>query len=277
MELEIIRVIQKLTSPLTDNIFKFITMMGEEFLIIPVMAFIYWCVDKHKGIYIMQSVVSSLTLGNVAKDIIKRPRPIGQPGIKSLYMDTATGYSMPSIHSMNISSLLTSLNILKTNLTFIIISIITSLLVGFSRIYLGVHYPSDVLCGLIAGSLIPFVFAFIFESVRNEILVSGAVTLIMTLGFLFSPSADFYKSYGLCLGLLLGIVFEQQFVNFSKPRNKRIRNVRFIFGIILSFLLNFVLSRYMLISNNFMYIVEYCILSVFTVGIYPWIFKKLKA
>ena len=277
MELEIIRFIQKMASPLADNIFKIITMLGEEFLIIPVIAFVYWCVDKSKGIYLMQSVVSTLTLGNISKDIIKRPRPIGKEGIRSLYTGTATGYSMPSIHSINISSLLTSLNILKSNLSFIIMSIITVLAVGLSRVYLGVHYPSDVLWGILIGTILPFVLAGIFEYFRNEIIISGAITLIMTGGFLFSPTADFYKSYGLCVGLFLGLILEKYFVGFKMPKTRRLKIFRFILGLILSFGINWLLGKYLPIINNYMYIVKYGIIALFTVGLYPWIFKKINA
>ncbi len=277
MELEIIKFIQKMVSPFADIIFKFITMMGEEFLIIPVIAFIYWCVDKNKGIYVMESVVSSITMGNIAKDIIRAPRPIGQPGIRSIRTETATGYSMPSIHSINISSLFTSLNILKSNLTFKIISVIVVFSVGISRLYLGVHYPSDVLWGIVIGFVLPFGFAAIFEYIRNEILISGVLTAVFTLGFLFNPTADFYKSYGLCLGLFLGIVIEKKAVNFGMPKTKFIRNFRFFFGLLLTLSLNWVMSKYLPMTNNYMYIVKYGVLSIFTVGIYPWIFKKMKA
>ena len=275
MELDIIKSVQMLSSPLFDNIFKIITFFGEELVLVPIMAYFYWCVDKKKGIYVIESVAATLTLGNILKCIFKMPRPIGAEGVRSIYTETATGYSMPSIHTANISSLLTSMNVLNGGVKSSVLSFIFVLLVGLSRIYLGVHYPKDVLVGMILGIVISLAVCFLFEKLRNELLVALIIVVVMSFGFFTEVSDDFYKSYGLCLGIFFGVLLEKASVEFQMPKSSRKRNIRLIFGLVTSGLLYMILKAYMP-SGNIYYTVRYFILAFYTIGIYPMIFKKLK-
>lgn len=275
MELNIIKAVQMLSSPLFDNIFKIITLFGEELILVPIIAYFYWCVDKKKGIYVIESVAASLTVGNILKCIFKMPRPIGVEGVRSIYTETATGYSMPSLHTANISSFLTSVNILNGGVKSSVLSFIFVMLVGLSRIYLGVHYPKDVLVGMILGIVISLAVCFLFEKLRNELLVAFIIVAVMSLGFLTEVSADFYKSYGLCLGTFFGILLEKALVEFKMPRNSRKKNLRLIFGLLTSGLLYMILKAYMPETDIYCAI-RYFILSFYSIGIYPMIFKKFK-
>ena len=275
MELDIIKAVQMLSSPLFDNIFKIITLFGEELILIPILSYFYWCTDKKKGIYVIESTAVALTTGNIIKNIFKMPRPIGEEGIRSIYTETATGYSMPSIHTSNISSVLTSINILNGGIKSSFLSLIVVFLVGFSRIYLGVHYPKDVLVGLVLGIVSSFVVCFLFEKLRNELLVSLIITAMMSLGFFVDVSADFFKSYGLCVGISFGLLLEKSVVDFKEPKNSRCKTLRLVFGLLSSGLIYMILKAYMPTANIYC-LVRYFILAFYSIGVYPMIFKKLK-
>ena len=93
MELDILRFIQSFHTPFLDQLFEMITILGESSLIISIILGIYWCIDKTSGEYVAYSLFSSLMLNNTVKNIVKAKRPIGEEGIRSLRVHTATGYS----------------------------------------------------------------------------------------------------------------------------------------------------------------------------------------
>ena len=99
MELELLRYIQSGASPVLDAFFIGITMLAEPALWVLLLAWIYWNRDKTAGRFISYTVFTSLCFGNGLKEIFRMPRPIGEPGIRTIYAETATGYSFPSGHS----------------------------------------------------------------------------------------------------------------------------------------------------------------------------------
>ena len=98
-ELNIIRAIQSIANPFLDGLFQFITMFGEEAILIPLIAVIYWAFNKRMGEFIAYASLTSVLVNGAIKDIFKAKRPIGEPGIRSLRVETATGYSFPSGHT----------------------------------------------------------------------------------------------------------------------------------------------------------------------------------
>ena len=152
----IIEMIQSTISERLTPIVKGITFFGGKVwimtvVIIGAICFVY--VDKLYSFYLIFSCGFSSIFNLILKEWIGRPRPSFYPILEE------TGYSFPSGHSMNsfvlyitIALILTKL--LKSNVKLLIVWVLGSLIViaiGTSRIYLGVHYPSDVLAGFVAG------------------------------------------------------------------------------------------------------------------------------
>ncbi|MBM9605014.1 phosphatase PAP2 family protein [Desulfopila inferna] len=129
---------------------------------------------KGMALFMTVSVLSGLLLSTVLKFGFDRPRPDLVP--HDLYVFSA---SFPSGHSMLSAIVFLTLGGLlarytsqkRLKLYILVLSLITTLLVGFSRIYLGVHWPSDVLAGWTAGSswaLISWMLAILLQS-RGQI------------------------------------------------------------------------------------------------------------
>lgn len=139
-----------------NNIFKIITNLGSaSCLIILTISILIFIKDKKIGRNIIIHLSLALLLNQFTKIIFARPRPININLIKE------SGYSFPSGHSMislvfygYIIYQIHKSNINK-NLKLIIntILIITILLIGISRIYLGVHYLTDIIGGFILASI----------------------------------------------------------------------------------------------------------------------------
>ena len=109
----------------------------------------------------------------VIKPLVARPRPCDDPIIKYA-VDVVSGvsagnYSFFSAHAANTSALVMFLALLIRNKLFIVTMIIWSLLNCYTRLYLGVHYPSDIICGLLFGSLMGFIAYVVYLKIYLKI------------------------------------------------------------------------------------------------------------
>jgi undecaprenyl-diphosphatase len=153
----LIRHIQQLESDYWTGVMKVITYIGSKSIVIFIILVIIICFLLFKqywkiGILIV-AVLGSVALNHLLKLLITRVRPDTHPLI------IETGYSFPSGHSMNAFTLYGMMTVLLW--TYVPNRIGRSLLVGFSlfmivaiglsRIYLGVHYPSDVIAAYLAS------------------------------------------------------------------------------------------------------------------------------
>jgi undecaprenyl-diphosphatase len=111
---------------------------------------------KHMALFTCASVAGGMVMSNLLKDIFQRPRPEIVPHI--VY---ASNTSFPSGHSMLSAVTYLTLGALLARshkrralkAYFLVIAALLSLMVGVTRIYLGVHWPTDVLAGWTAGAV----------------------------------------------------------------------------------------------------------------------------
>ena len=274
MELQILRFIQQFMNPVLNTFFEVITFLGEETLIIPILAFIYWLIDKRKGELIAFSIFTTFLLNNFLKGIFDLPRPIGEEGIITLREHTATGSSFPSGHTQAATTALTSGALILKKKPFTTFAVILSLLIGLSRLYLGVHYPKDVLVGLILGIAIAILCykSFYSNHKKRHYLILFFVSIAL---LLFNQASDMIKAVGSFSGFVLGVTLENNYVNFSLPKNKIKGLLRFTIGLVL------ILG----IKEGFKYILpvslisdyfRYFMLTFSAIGLWPWLFNKFK-
>ena len=134
-----------------DKLAIFISVMGSIMAIVAIVLILLFLYPKGKdGLYAVINFIFMLGINNLIKLIVQRDRPF-------YAMIEQSGFSFPSGHTMG------SITLLMTIIYFVdrdkrinkglkiiinILSIISMILVGLSRIYLGVHYASDVLAGV---------------------------------------------------------------------------------------------------------------------------------
>ena len=157
-------------NPIFTVIVKIITNIGGPVLItmICLVLLLLHATRKKYGVPVFVTVVISFLLNCILKNIFLRPRP------NILRLVTETSYSFPSGHSMINASLYTILILLllsnsSQKMKHIILSIsliLLCILIGISRIYLGVHYLGDVLAGWILGVLVAFVVYLILKKIN---------------------------------------------------------------------------------------------------------------
>lgn len=265
--------------------------LGSLFLVV-LFFIIYWIVDKEKGIIIGFTFISCTLCNNLIKGFVNRRRPFEYENKaylrklqNSRLSDDATGTSFPSGHSQNSAGLYTSLILtypgkhyrwLHVFLAFIIF------LIGFSRIYLGVHFPSDVVIGICLGILIAFIMVYLQNRLGKKRIYLYILCCILFLPCLFFENfgRDFVKSYGLLLGFTLGTILENKTVDFHchvRPIQKMIRLVTGILLVGSAYLIYSVVPES--IHNNFYFTLcmhfFIAFLGVYIVPlIFHWIEKK---
>ena len=129
------------------------------------------------GVMVGVSEVSAYMVYYVLKDvIIKRERPyVTLSDVHTMHLDTADKYSMPSGHTTAAFAVATALTLRYPKPYVYIPAYAWAAFVGYGRIYMGLHYPSDVLAGAILGSASAFAIHIIspqLTKLRKEILGS---------------------------------------------------------------------------------------------------------
>ena len=147
--------LEGLRNPVLDFFFETITHLGEETLFLVIAIFIFWCVDKREGYFVLFSGFFGTIINQAAKLTFRIDRPWIKDPDFTVVGDAkieATGYSFPSGHTQNIASTFGAIAAYNHKKRAVnIISIVIIALVAFSRMYLGVHTPLDVVVSLLVA------------------------------------------------------------------------------------------------------------------------------
>ena len=265
--------LQQFSSPILDTVSVILANFTDLFFIITV-TLVYWCIDKKKGEALGYIAVTNMLFSTFLKDVIRLPRPIGRAGIITLAEESAPGFSFPSMHTQVISNLTVSLEYMfkKKTLTFWLC--VLTMLMGASRIYLGVHYLTDVLGGLIFGALAAGVCIFLLERQANKYAIYVTSILISAVFLFWHPSAEYVMLFSGLVSFVLGIWFEKRFVSLAVPTQTSKKVARFIFGIGILLVL-YVGFKLLPIPTTLRDILRYSLIVFFAVGILPLCFKKM--
>ena len=261
-QLDILMYLQSIRSELLTSIFTFFTICTEVPVITVLTGILYWCINKKAGQRTLFALCGSLNINAGVKNFVKMPRPIGTEGLESLRVETATGYSFPSGHTQTATTFWTSMMYLFRKAWIYIVGILMILGAGISRLYLGVHWPMDVIVGWVFGIALSILFIKLFDYIddsKNYYILVGLI-LIFGICTYFIGGEDLYKMFGLYTGFALGYMVEDTYINFSTENESRRKNIfaktpsrneglgkkilRFIVGII-SLLAVYLLLNYM--------------------------------
>lgn len=276
-------------SDLLNFINQYMSELFGSFGIIVMLFLIYWCISKEKGINIIFTTISGMLFNNLIKGIVARSRPFeieGKEYLRKLNVskDGATGSSFPSGHSMNASTFYTSICCNWRARRFRPLKIISGFLiflVGVSRIYLGVHFPTDVIFGILFGIIVAIVMAFLQEILGDKknylyIIVLVAFSLVM---FFTNMDRDFYKSLGILVGFVPCIIMENKIINFSTNTTLKNKIIRVILGILIVGGVYFVYSIVPIdLHNNYCFtFVMHVLFSYLGIFVVPLIFSKIES
>lgn len=172
--------IRQLRSPGLTDFMHAITWMGDRtaYIIFGVALFIFFYLRYQSLIFPLQTGVVLLVSGGLnrwLKDLIERSRPTADQLVETGTMSFPSGHAMSGIAFFGFLIYLVwrlvSTSRIRWLLTTLLVLLI--LLIGFSRVYLGVHYPSDILAGYAAGGACLAVFISLFTYVRYRYARTG--------------------------------------------------------------------------------------------------------
>ncbi len=291
MQEQILFYFQSIASPFLDRLLEFFTMFGEETFIIAIIAWIYWNKNKKEGFTLSFALLVSLMLNNVLKIIFRTERPFQKlPGLTGKRLQTATGYSFPSGHTQGAASFYSSLFLVYKKWRVIIPAIIIIIFVAISRVYLGVHWPIDVIAAVFIGVissiiLVPFLNS-IYENKKRRgkfllilsILSATVLTVtIFTNNIIFKGDLDIIdliKMSGLLFGVSWGLLFEMKGPQFLVEASLIKKIIRFVIGLVGAFL--FMEGLKMLLPyTGFFHLVRYGLTGLWVVWFFPLIGGKM--
>ncbi len=278
-------------------IFKIITYLGEAIIYIAILVILYYVWDKKKAYRAIVALVSTTVVNASAKAIFKADRP------NSLYFPgndiKETSYGIPSGHTQMSTTFWGVLGSFVVKWGMIIFSILLPLLIAFSRIYLVVHWFTDVLMGFGLGFIILAIFLVFLEPIENYFEnKSTAVKVLWSIGtgIVFSipivlthlfptlelgPMMDNFKYIAVFTTASISYAIEGKLVNFDNKIDKWWKGVlRVLLAVIV---LAGVYVYGMLYDPDpvttlkmIIDIIVYALLGFILILLLPWIMKKLK-
>jgi membrane-associated phospholipid phosphatase len=249
MQETIILFFQSFSTELLDLIMELITMTGEQMLYITVVSYIVWNVSKPLGFALAFTLLSSTLCNGAIKLLVHSPRPYQVlSSVEGKRISTAEGFSFPSGHTQGATTFLLSGALYLNRRRWITAAAILSTAVALSRIYLGVHWPIDVLGALVLGTLFALlVFKRVLAIASDERLLARVNFLTGTLAGifalvlsvlemlqLFEPQMfmSMIKLLAILTGFSFGTYFERTQVDYIISGTRIVKLFRFVMGML---------------------------------------------
>ena len=180
--------LEGLRVPGLNEIMLTVTHLGEETAFLVLALIVFWCVDKYHGYYLLGVGLFGNLANQFLKILCRIPRPwVRDPEFHPLEdaIAEAGGYSFPSGHSQTAVGTFGCIAATQKNKILRAACIAFMILVPFSRMYVGVHTPADVLVG--SGMALVMVFALkpiLLGKNRKNIPVFFTVMLVLSAAYL---------------------------------------------------------------------------------------------
>lgn len=231
--IDIILWIQSFANPALDAFFGLVTNTASEEFFLIALPPLLWCYDLQVGVRFVVIFLLSVYGNGLLKDFFQTPRPyLVDSRVRSLLEDTGGGYAWPSGHTQNATVFWFYLvaQLRRWRLVGWVGAGIMVLLVALSRLYLGLHWPLDVVGGFLVGMVFLFTAWGLFHIWDRRgwqlppwagLLLSliGPVVLLLAAQQIATPGTveTDARALGVVAGLGLGYVLERRYVRFQ-PR-----------------------------------------------------------
>jgi len=298
-----LKFLEGLRNPVFDFIFSVITHLGEETVFMAVAIFIFWCVSKKEGYYLLSVGFAGTVLNQFLKLLFRIPRPwVKDPTftIVESARAEATGYSFPSGHTQSAVGNFGGLAYVYKNKKCIWIPcVVACVLVAFSRMYLGVHTPLDVCVSIGVALLLIFAMKPIMDRAYDAPKVMYtvlSVMALMSLGLilyteLYNFPADIdkhnlesgiknaYTLFGATVGMIIAFFLEKKYINFDTSGKWYTQIIKLAvgLGIILGIkaglkpVLNIICF-----SHPIAHSIRYALIVLFAAVVWPLVFPLIK-
>jgi membrane-associated phospholipid phosphatase len=290
--------LEGIRTPFFDTVLSVLTHLGEETVFMVLTVFIFWCVSKRNGYYLLLVGYAGTICNQCLKLLFRIPRPWVMDSNFTIVESAraqATGYSFPSGHTQSAVGLFGGIARFTKKKWLRVIAIVLLLVVSFSRLYLGVHTPLDVGVSFLIGTVLVFALYPLMERVDQVpnlllkiiigiVVLSGVYVLFVEL-FPFPADIDTenlaggvenaYKMLGATLGLLVGFLLDNSVVHFDTKAVWWAQLLKLILGLTLLLLIQKGLKAPLLAllhGGQAAGTVRYFLMVFFASGIWPMTF-----
>jgi membrane-associated phospholipid phosphatase len=273
----VIQWLQSFRNPALDALFQGSTFLGDEKFYLLMIPFLYWVVDKRLAMRLGFVYLGSAYCNTLLKAIFAIPRP-SFPKVQVLA--PAEGYAFPSGHAQTASTVWGYLATQVRRTWFWVLAILVMVLVALSRVYLGVHYPQDVLVGTAIALVIVagynwFVCTYGARIAQLPLIAKLALGCAVPLLLLaIHTEKDAVAAMAACLGLSTGVTLEHEWVHFRCAGSAMQRAIRFVIGLIVLLALYLGLSA-VLPGGLLFRLLRYALIGIWASLAAPWLFIKL--
>lgn len=241
MEISILQFIAQMRSELATIVACIFSLFGETLFLVALICFIYWIVDKKLGERLVLVSFSSMPVNGGLKSLVTRPRPyttglvtrveVDNPLISTMSLDPNA--SFPSGHSQMSAGLFISTACHVRKKWAAILFVLLTFGVIFSRLYLGVHYPTDVLVGATLGTLFALFWDWMYRKHENKVFLVFALFALLSiwLAYLF-PNKSQIELCACAVGAAVCIPLEHKFVKFENATSMKGRLLRMLIGFV---------------------------------------------
>ena len=291
--------LQDIRNVVFDFFFSLITHLGEETVFLVIAILFFWCINKRQGYYILITGLVGTVVNQMLKLFFRVPRPwVLDPDfeIVEAAREEATGYSFPSGHTQNIAGTFGAIAAFKKGRVRTAVCTTIIVLVAFSRMYLGVHTPLDVIVSLCLALGLILLLRPVFATEENfkkfmPWVVVGSVVLssaflAYVLGFSGVSFIDphNYQSalknactlLGCTVGLILVYLVDSKFINFTTDGKWYAQVIKLVLGLAIVLAIKAGLSSPLtaLFGNEFVArSVRYFLIVAFAGAVWPLTFK----
>ena len=300
--MEILKFLENIRNPILDTFFSLLTYLGDETAFIAVALIVFWCASKKYGYYILGVGFAGTAVNQFLKLSFRVPRPwVKDPSftIVESAREGATGYSFPSGHTQTAIGLYGGVFAIAKNKALKILMIVLCVLVPFSRTYLGVHTPLDVLVSVGVSLFFVIVMKPIVDITDEKpCLMQVYLILVMAFAVILTIFAEFskfpadidaenlasgvkkaYTLLGCTIGLVIANPIERRYINFTVSGKWYTQIIKVVLGLgILLLIKTFIKIPLDAIFGDLAvkHAVRYFIMVVFGVLVWPLTFPFVK-
>ena len=298
--MKVLYALESIRMPWLDTVMAAITHLGEETVFMVAALFVFWCVSKRHGYYLLAIGFAGTGLNQFLKLLFRIPRPWVLDSDFTIVESAraqATGYSFPSGHSQNAIGTFGGIARFTRRKWVRAAAIVVAVLVPLSRMYLGVHTPLDV--GVAAVIAVALVFALypLMERSDSRHGVMGAVLAVMlalAVGYLLFVSlypfpADVdaanlasgvenaWKLLGATVGMLVGWWLDVRFIHFDTRAVWYVQLIKLVGGLALLLGIRAVLKAPLAaaLGAGAGGAVRYGVMVLFAAAVWPMVFAPL--
>lgn len=281
--LEVVKAVQTLANPLLTTVMKGITFFGTEQAFLIVLPLVYWIIDGATGFKLSMLIFVSGYTNGLAKNLLAQPRPFQMDPTVGLASEASYGF--PSGHAQGTITLAAYSGVkLKKLIAWILLALFV-LLIAFSRIYLGVHFPTDIIGGWMLGGLITALWLF-GEKILGPSIARWDIRLKIILVALTSFLMNTFFIEGIPLSALFFgtgagyFTLTEKYVYVAKDGSIAQKTLRLLFGFIVVFGIYFGLKAVLPKEGDPLYSLfrffRYGLTGFWVSFAGPWYFSKLK-